>query len=104
MSLISNQTIPVDDCTLSTCPLSEAQLDYVPSLGGNALYLGILAICLIAQLVLGIKYRTWGFLVAMVGGLILEIIGYAARIQMHYNPFPSGPFLMYATPDLSRPP
>ena len=32
----------------------------------------------------------------MFGGLILEIIGYVARVQMHYNPFLSSSFLMYA--------
>jgi hypothetical protein len=29
----------------------------------------------------------------MVGGLALEIIGYAGRIQLHFNPFPFDPFL-----------
>jgi hypothetical protein len=39
-------------------------------------------------------YRTWGFLVDMVGGIVLEIVVYIGRIQMHYSPFIEGPFLM----------
>jgi hypothetical protein len=30
----------------------------------------------------------------MVGGIMLEIVGYLARTQMYYNPFVKGPFLM----------
>lgn len=85
-------------CTLSTCPLSEAQVQYIPSLSGNALYLSIFAISLAAQLPLGILHRTWGFLVSMSFGLILEIIGYVARLQLHNDPFDHNAFLMFAPP------
>ncbi|MCJ1400629.1 hypothetical protein MMC11_003837 [Xylographa trunciseda] len=84
-----------DNCTLDTCPLSEAHFDYLPSLGGNALYAAIFGIVLGVQLFFGIRYKTWGYMGAMFGGLILEIIGYASRIQMHFNPFSSSPFLIY---------
>ena len=84
-----------DLCTLQTCPLALANVHYIPNLGGNALYAAIFGIALIAQFCLTIKYRgTWGYGIAMLGGLILEIIGYVARIQMHSNPFTSDPFLM----------
>ena len=81
-------------CTLSTCPLSWAQVRYDPSLVGNALYLGIFSLVLFIQGHLGLYFRTWSFLAAIMGGEVLEIIGYIARIQMHYNPFKSNPFLM----------
>lgn len=55
---------------------------------------GPFGICLIVQLFLGIHHRTWGFLTSIFGGIVLEIVGYIARIQMHYNPFRKGPFLM----------
>jgi hypothetical protein len=55
------------------------------------------AILLLAHLVLGISYRTWGFLVGMVCGLALEVVGYAARIGMHNNPFDFNTFVMSAS-------
>ena len=50
---------------------------------------------MLLQLGLGIRYRTWGFLGGMFGGLVLEIVGYISRIQLHFNPFAKNPFLMY---------
>ncbi|KAJ5216412.1 RTA1-domain-containing protein [Penicillium cinerascens] len=92
---MSNSTDPSDYCTLDICPLTEAYVYYVPSLPGNAFYLALFAILLVAQLGLGIRYRTWGYLAGLVGGLVLEIIGYAGRLQMHYNPFRFNPYLEY---------
>ena len=82
-------------CTLDTCPKSYAVLQYVPSLGGNAFFLAWFLIILVAQSVIGIQKRTWTFFVAMMGGAILEVIGYAARILMHNNIFNFNWFLMY---------
>jgi len=33
----------------------------------------------------------------MMFGLVLEVIGYVGRLQMHSDPFNMDPFLMYAT-------
>jgi hypothetical protein len=84
--------IPPEQCTLSTCSLDEAQVEYIPSLPGNAIYLSIFGILFITQTVQGIYYRTWGVLVGMFCGLFLEVFGYVSRVQMHYNPFKSGPY------------
>ena len=89
-SLVANP----DDCTLQTCPLSMSHFDYVPTLPGNALFAGILGLCLVAQIVFCIRYRIWGFLAGMIGGLALEVAGYVARVMMHSNPFSHGDFLM----------
>ncbi|PYH70661.1 RTA1 domain-containing protein [Aspergillus vadensis CBS 113365] len=86
---------PSDYCTLSICSLSDAYVNYIPSLGGNIFYAAVFAVLLIAQLILGIRYRTWGYLTGLFGGLLLEIIGYIGRIQMHYNPFKFTPYLEY---------
>ncbi|KAL9019841.1 MAG: hypothetical protein Q9185_002890 [Variospora sp. 1 TL-2023] len=92
-----NQTLlnNTDLCTLETCPLVLATVDYVPSLGGNVFYLTFFSVLLLLQLAFGYQYRTWSFTGSMFGGLVLEIIGYVARVQMHHNPFESDPFLMY---------
>ncbi|KAL8659393.1 MAG: hypothetical protein Q9202_007142 [Teloschistes flavicans] len=92
-----NQTLlnDTDLCTLQTCPLSIAQVHYVPNLGGNAFYLAIFSLLLVLQLIFGFYWRTWSYTGAVFGGLVLEILGYVSRVQMHYNPFKSNPFLMY---------
>lgn len=56
-----------------------------PNLGGNAFFLACHAILGLSQLYYGIRHKTWGFLFGMLCGHILEIIGYAARIQMHFG-------------------
>jgi hypothetical protein len=89
-----NITDPTTQCTLALCPLSLAQIFYIPSLAGNILYLILFGLLLLSQLGLGIKYRTWGFATGMFGGLFLEILGYAGRVKMHYNPFKIDPFLL----------
>ena len=92
-----NQTLWDDPglCTVETCPLDWATIRYVPSLAGNVLYLAIFAIILLFQGFLGSRHRTWSFFSAMIGGLVLEVIGYAGRLQMHDNIFLFNPFLMY---------
>ena len=92
-------------CTLSTCPLklgndTLANQDYLPTLGGNSLFAAIFGVLLLVQLFFGIRYKTWGYLVGILGGLLLELLGYIGRIQMHSNPFTQGPFLLYVAPVL----
>lgn len=83
-------------CNITSCPLSLAQITgYVPSLGGNVLYLTIFVLLLIAQAFFGIKHRTWGFLIGMIGGLVLEILGYASRVELNKNPFDPNWFKMW---------
>lgn len=96
----TNMTLLQDPelCTLDTCPLDLANIEYVPNLGGNIFFAAVFGLAVPFQLYFGIKYKTWSYMVAMIGGLALEIIGYVARIQMHNNPFLSDPFLMYASP------
>ena len=80
-------------CTLETCDLSLATFNYIPSLPGNAFYMTIFIILLISQLAIGIKFKTWGYMTAMVLGLLLEVIGYYERIAIHNNPFNGDAFL-----------
>jgi hypothetical protein len=68
---------------------------YRPTVAGNALFAVIFGICFIGQLFLGIKHKTWGYMVAMLFGLALEIVGYVARVMIHNIPFDNNYFLMY---------
>jgi hypothetical protein len=94
MGLNANPTIPDDDCTLQTCSLLQAHYQYLPSLAGNALYVAIFVLLLVAQIFLGVRSRAWGYMAGISCGLVLEIIGYVGRVQMHSNPFIDQPFLM----------
>jgi hypothetical protein len=92
-----NLTLILDPelCTVKTCDLSLASFLYIPSLPGNAIYAAIFALYIAAQLFLGIKYKTWGYMTALVLGLALEVFGYVARIMLHNDPFNNNDFLMY---------
>ncbi|KAI8575114.1 hypothetical protein K450DRAFT_216180 [Umbelopsis ramanniana AG] len=97
-----NQTLLSDltQCTPCICPIVLdgvilANTSYFPTLAGNALFAGIFGTLLIAQIVIGISHRTWKFLIAIVGGLVLEILGYGARIGMRFNMFTQTFFIMY---------
>ncbi|KAL5045006.1 hypothetical protein BDW71DRAFT_95074 [Aspergillus fruticulosus] len=82
-------------CTLQTCPLSLAHTSYLPNLGGNGFYVALFAFLIPVQLVVGIRTRTWSFMTGTVCGLLLEVLGYVARIKMRANPFIDRWFTMY---------
>lgn len=86
-------------CTLETCPLSYAHITYLPNLGGNAFYIALFALFIPVQLYLGIRHRTWGYLFGAICGLILEVLGYIARIYMRHNPFIDRWFIMFVHPN-----
>ncbi|PMD32729.1 RTA1-domain-containing protein [Hyaloscypha variabilis F] len=93
LTLLADQTL----CNLNTCDLTLAAFDYRASLPGNALYAAIFGIYLLLNIYLGIRHKTWGYMVAMTVGLCGEIIGYIGRILLWKNPFdPTGnDFLIY---------
>lgn len=82
------------NCTVETCPLTCAQVDYLPTFGGNVAYAAVFGLLLVVQLWFGIKYKTWGFMVGMICGLLLEVVGYVGRIMLHNNPFNFNNFIM----------
>jgi hypothetical protein len=92
----ANFTCPIEDdfCTITTCPLECGNVHFLPTVPGNAIYAAIFGILLVAQLGLGIRYKTWGFMVGMLAGLALELVGYAGRIMIHNDPFDFNGFIM----------
>lgn len=72
-----------------------ATIEYDPNLAANVIMAAIFALVLLVQIGFGIRYKTWGFMVGMIGGNTLEVIGYIGRIQLSKNPFSSNAFLMY---------
>lgn len=91
---LNGTVIPLDTCTVDTCSLLFAQVQYRPSFSANLAYLIIFAVLLVAQAVLGCIYRSWGFLIGISCGLLLEIIGYVGRIELHNDPFSFADFVM----------
>ena len=91
----ANSTQTDAPCTVNTCPLSEGIITYQPSIGGNASFLAIFGFLLFLHVGLGIRHKTWSYLVAMVCGLILEVVGYIGRLQLHDDPFNFNFFIEY---------
>ncbi|KIY03422.1 uncharacterized protein Z520_00113 [Fonsecaea multimorphosa CBS 102226] len=84
------------NCTIATCSIKEyGQIQYIPTLVGNAIYTGIFGLLLLLQLLLGIRYRTWGFLVGMTCGIVLEIVGYVGRLMLNNDIFDKNSFIIY---------
>ncbi|PBP25995.1 RTA1 like protein [Diplocarpon rosae] len=84
-----------EDCTLATCDVSISSIGYLPNVPGNAFLAAWFGLCLVAQLALSIKYKTWSHLAGQFFGLILELIGYVARVKLHDDPFNDKMFVIY---------
>jgi hypothetical protein len=84
----------LSECTPSLCSLDYASIRYVPNAASNFILAVIFAIFLLTHLVLWVIRRTHSFSFAMCCGLILEILGYLARVIMKSHMFEQTPFLM----------
>jgi len=87
--------ILTQNCTLETCCLAQSNFLYIPNYGANMFFAVFFGILIVPQLGLGYLYRTWGFAIGMIIGLVLEVLGYVSRVQIHNNPFADNPFLLY---------
>ncbi|KAJ4411606.1 hypothetical protein N0V91_001391 [Didymella pomorum] len=83
-------------CTEVTpdCPVEGTIYGYYPSLGWNAAYAGFFGLALIIHIILGIRYKTWSYCIAMSLGCIGEVVGYIGRVMMWDNPFSEEGFQM----------
>lgn len=79
----------VQNCTNVSeyCPVDLTIYGYYPNLGANAFFCAFFALCLGIQLVLGIRYKTWTYLVALGFGCLGEAIG--MPIHIHSITFPT---------------
>lgn len=93
--MTTNNTV-IAPCTYATCSVADnGQLHYIPSFTGNVFLLVLFVAFLIAHIAIALRYKTWTFLIAMVGGLVLEIVGYAGRIMLHNDDFNENNFIIY---------
>ncbi|OAP64263.1 hypothetical protein AYL99_00235 [Fonsecaea erecta] len=82
------------NCTVSVCPIEMSVYGYRPSLGASGALIALYGVCIVAQLVLGFRYKTWGFMSLMLLGCVDEIIGYVGRILYWQNPWAQAGFIM----------
>ena len=74
------------------CPVSDTTYGYTPNLGGNIFFTAFFAVLAVAQLGLGVYYRTFTLLIALGVGTAMEMAGYIGRVLMHHNPWNEGAF------------
>ena len=82
------------NCTLPICPVELSVYGYRSSLPLSALLIALYALCAFIQVGLAWKYKTWGYVTAMVLGCIDEIIGYVGRILLWNNPWNHSGFII----------
>lgn len=85
---------PNATCRLGTCPVEASVYGYQPSLAANTTFLVLFFVVMVIQIILGVRYRTWWYMGAMILGCIAEILGYGGRIMMWLNPFTFNGFLL----------
>ncbi|KAL8916347.1 MAG: hypothetical protein Q9208_008571 [Pyrenodesmia sp. 3 TL-2023] len=85
---------PSANCTLALCPASLSVYQYQPTLAGNICFLVFYGLAMIAHIAIGLRWRTWFFVVCMFWGCVSEMIGYGGRIMLHRNPFDFEGFLV----------
>ncbi|KAI5367330.1 Putative RTA-like protein [Septoria linicola] len=78
-----------DQCTevSAACPVEATLYAYRPNLPGNSILLAVFGLCTIAQILFGVRYKNVAFSTVVGIGCVGELIGYAGRIIMHYNPW-----------------
>ena len=69
------------------CPVAGTIYGYEPNLGANIFFAAFFGFALLVQLYLGIRYKTWTYMIAVAAGCAAECIGYIGRIMLHSNPY-----------------
>ncbi|KAK0766676.1 hypothetical protein N5P37_000402 [Trichoderma harzianum] len=77
-------------------PNGIGALTFTPMLAPNAIFTTVYTILLIIQLVLTVRFwRYYGYAIGMLGGLILELVGYIAKVQLSHNRADKNGYIMY---------
>ncbi|OQV05652.1 hypothetical protein CLAIMM_10353 isoform 3 [Cladophialophora immunda] len=82
------------NCTVSVCPIEMSVYGYRPSLAASGALIALYGLCIVAQVILGFRYRAWGFMSLMLLGCVDEIIGYVGRILYWQDPWAQPGFIM----------
>jgi hypothetical protein len=82
------------NCTVSACPIELSVYGYRPSLPFSSTLIALYGLFIAIQIFLGVRYKKWGFMAAMIMGCIAEIIGYIGRILYYNNPWQGSGFII----------
>ena len=82
------------NCTISVCPVEDSVYGYRPSIPASVTLIALYALCMVVQSIMGVRYKQWGYMTAMLLGCADEILGYVGRILMYQNPFKQPGFIM----------
>ncbi|RQM07441.1 hypothetical protein DH86_00002911 [Scytalidium sp. 3C] len=83
------------DCTIHTCPIDSSYYFYRVSLAANTVFIVLFGISLLGFVsTFALTRRAFAFHVAMISGVILEVLGYAGRIMSWQNQWNENGFLM----------
>lgn len=85
---------PKSNCTLDLCPLEWTIFKYRPSMAASITFITIYSLLMCAHLYLGFRWRSSWFTICVALGCVEEILGYAGRIILYYNPFSFLGFMM----------
>jgi hypothetical protein len=85
---------PDANCSLDSCPLEWSVYQYRPNLGANISFAALFAVVGAAHVLLGCRWRSWGFMAGMILGSLSELAGYTGRIMLYYDPFSFRAFMM----------
>ncbi|KAB5558664.1 RTA1 like protein-domain-containing protein [Coniochaeta sp. 2T2.1] len=85
---------PDANCTLALCGVEHSVYRYRPSLVANSIFIALFALAMAVHVGLGIRWKTWWFMWCVIVGCVAEIIGYAGRVMMWYNPFKFTAFMI----------
>lgn len=66
-------------------------------MAASVIFMALFGVSLVGHAVLGWKYKTWTFMVAMILGSSFEVAGYLGRILMHNNPYRLSTFVILDT-------
>ncbi|KAL7956190.1 RTA1 like domain-containing protein [Trichoderma compactum] len=74
------------------CPVEATVLGYYPNLGSGIFFAIVFGTLTVASLGLGIWKKTYTYAIGLSIGLVMEMLGYIGRIQLHSNPWNNGAF------------
>lgn len=81
----------------ATTPITtggEGQISFTPQCAPNEFFLAIYALLIPTQLILSVtSLRFYGYAIGMLGGLILELVGYIAKVQLCHNHDAKGSYI-----------
>ena len=82
------------EVSLPYCPVEYSIYGYAPSLSANAFFTAWFAVLFIPNIVLGVYFKAWTYMVALGLGCAIEALGYGGRIMLHQNAFSTPGFQM----------